>query len=193
MPRGEQAPSGVIVWFQESGWMNTDLMKRYVDYLKRSRIMTNGQSSSPALMVYDSFRGHLEESVKNAFHDTNVDLAVIPGGLTSICQPLDVAINKPFKDNLRKEWHHWMSNGGAGYTTSGNLRRAKISDVCKWVKRAWENISDDIIIRSFKKCGISNDLDGSEDDLVYEEIDELLKELQDENEEMDEIDFIDTN
>ncbi|GBC24355.2 pogo transposable element with KRAB domain [Rhizophagus irregularis DAOM 181602=DAOM 197198] len=165
MPRGEQAPSGVIVWFQESGWMNTDLMKR----------------------------GHLEESVKNAFHDTNVDLAVIPGGLTSICQPLDVAINKPFKDNLRKEWHHWMSNGGAGYTTSGNLRRAKISDVCKWVKRAWENISDDIIIRSFKKCGISNDLDGSEDDLVYEEIDELLKELQDENEEMDEIDFIDTN
>ncbi|CAB4486255.1 unnamed protein product [Rhizophagus irregularis] len=35
--------------------------------------------------------------------------------------------------------------------------------------------------------------DGSEDDLVYEEIDELLKELQDENEEMDEIDFIDTN
>lgn len=86
-----------------------------------------------------------------------------------------------------------MSNGRAGYTTLGNLWHTKISDVCKWVKRAWENISDDIIIRSFKKCGISNDLDGSEDDLVYEEIDELLKELQDENEEMDEIDFIDTN
>ena len=169
--------------------MNADLMKRYVDYLKRSRT-TNGQFNLPALMVYDSFRGHLEESVKNAFHGNNVDLAVIPGGLTSICQLLDVAINKPFKDTLRKEWHLWMSNGGAGYTTAGNLWRAKISDVCGWVKRSWENISENIIIRSFKKCGISNDLDGLEDDLVYEEIDELLKELQDENEELDVIDLL---
>ncbi|CAB4403177.1 unnamed protein product [Rhizophagus irregularis] len=56
-------------------------------------------------------------------------LQFIPGGLTSICQPLDVAINKPFKDNLRKEWHLWMANGGAGETTAGNLRRAKYSDV----------------------------------------------------------------
>ncbi|GBC51640.2 pogo transposable element with KRAB domain [Rhizophagus irregularis DAOM 181602=DAOM 197198] len=35
-------------------------------------------------------------------------------------------------DNLRKEWHFWMSNGGAGYTEAGNLQRAKISDVCRW-------------------------------------------------------------
>ena len=41
-------------------------MKWYVDYLKCLR-MTNGQSNFPALMVYDSFKGHLEESVKNAF------------------------------------------------------------------------------------------------------------------------------
>ena len=32
MPRGEKAPSGVIVWFQENAWMNVNLMKRYVDY-----------------------------------------------------------------------------------------------------------------------------------------------------------------
>lgn len=97
--RGEQIPSGVVVWFQENGWMDSKLMINYIDYFN------NNRSRDPTMLVYDSFRGHLEESVKAKFHDNNIDLAVIPGGLTSICQPLDVAINKPFKDNLRKEWH----------------------------------------------------------------------------------------
>ena len=57
------------------------------------------------MLVYDSFKGHLKASVKSKFHESDVHLAVIPGGLTSICQPLDVAINKPFKDYLRQEWH----------------------------------------------------------------------------------------
>jgi len=123
--RDEQVPSGVIVWFQENAWMDANLMIKYIDYFNSNR------SRAPTMLVYDSFRGHLEESVKKKFHDSNIDLAVIPGGLTSICQPLDVAINKLFKDNLRKEWHLWMANGGAGKTAAGNLRRAKYSDVCR--------------------------------------------------------------
>ena len=59
--------------------MNTDLMKRYVDYLEP--LIHN----TPTMIVYDSFRGHLEESVKKKFKEINVDLAVIPGGLISIC------------------------------------------------------------------------------------------------------------
>ena len=82
--------------------MNTDLMKLYIDYLMQIRV-SSGQSRLPAMIVYDSFRGHLEESVKQKFNENHVNLAVILSGLTSICQPLDVAINKPFKDNLHKE------------------------------------------------------------------------------------------
>ena len=87
---------------------------------------------------------------------------IIPGGLTSECQPLDVSINKPFKDRLQKEWHSWMASGGAGETASGNLRRASLSDVCLWVKRSWKGIPTNIIIEFFKTCNISNDL-GSDD------------------------------
>jgi hypothetical protein len=111
------------------------------------------------MLVYDSFKGHLVEPVKDKFHESGIHLAVIPGGLTSVCQPLDVSINKPFKDALRREWHAWMAGGGAGETASGNLRRASFSDVCLWIKRAWEGISAEIICESFKKCKISNDLD----------------------------------
>uniref|UniRef100_U9UL47 DDE-1 domain-containing protein n=1 Tax=Rhizophagus irregularis (strain DAOM 181602 / DAOM 197198 / MUCL 43194) TaxID=747089 RepID=U9UL47_RHIID len=118
-------------------------------------------------MLYDSFRGHLEESVKAKFKQHNFQLAVISEGLTSVYQPLDVSINKPFKDNLRKEWHEWMCKGGSGVTEE--------------VKQSWNAISDQIIFNSFKKCSISNLLDGSEDNMVYEEIDRLIAEYEKEN------------
>ena len=35
--------------------------------------------------------------------------------------------------------------------------------------KAWNNIDPPIIIKSFKKCCISNALDGSEDSILYED------------------------
>ncbi|CAB4409001.1 unnamed protein product [Rhizophagus irregularis] len=180
LPRGEVIPKGVICWFQDKGWMTSDLMKNYIDFLFKIR-MSENLSKKPAMMLYDSFRDHLEESVKAKFKQHNFQLAVIPEGLTSVCQPLDVSINKPFKDNLRKEWHEWMCKGGSGVTEGGNLKKARISEVCGWVKRSWDAISDQIIFNSFKKCSISNLLDGSEDNMIYEEIDRLIAEYEKEN------------
>ncbi|CAB4444476.1 unnamed protein product [Rhizophagus irregularis] len=74
---------------------------------------------------------------------------------------LNVAINKPVKDNLCKEWHFWMSNSSV-------------------------SISDDIIVYSFKKCGISNTLDGLEDDAIYE----FLREIENERKE-EELEIVD--
>ena len=43
----------------------------------------------------------------------------------------------------------------------------------QWVKEAWESLSVDIVIKSFKKTGISNEMDGTEDDeLWYESSDD---------------------
>ena len=51
----------------------------------------------------DSFEGHKTDTIKNITLNENTDLAIIPGGLTSIVQPLDVCLNKPFKDRLREK------------------------------------------------------------------------------------------
>ena len=132
-------------------------MVSYIDYLNDLRVKNKIRGDS-SMLVYDSFRGHLEKLIKEKFRESGIHLAVIPGGLTSVCQPLDVLINKPFKDNLRKEWHEWMASGGAGETAAGNLHRTSFSNVCLWVKRAQEGISTEVIIESFKKCKLSNDL-----------------------------------
>jgi hypothetical protein len=51
------------------------------------------------MLVLDTFKGHLTGKVKTvASNLVNMDLVIIPGGLTYQLQILDVAVNKPFKD-----------------------------------------------------------------------------------------------
>ena len=47
--------------------------------------------------------------------------------------------------------------------------RAAPSEVARWVSAAWKAIPESTIVRSFKKCCISNALDGSEDDILRED------------------------
>jgi len=53
------------------------------------------------LLVLDSFSAHIVDSVKRRFGEKNTNIAVIPGGLTSHLQPLDVSINKSFKAKVK--------------------------------------------------------------------------------------------
>ena len=51
----------------------------------------------------------------------------------------------------------------------GALKRPIIKQVCRWIKQSWSIVTEKII-KSFKKCGISIALDGSEDHLIHEEV-----------------------
>ena len=74
------------------------------------------------------------------------------------------------EENFRKCWVEWMMSGEKSLTPGGALRRPTLAIVTEWVKHAWDLIPTEMVIKSFKKCGISNELDGSEDDILYEEL-----------------------
>ena len=56
------------------------------------------------MIVLDAFKGHLIDSVKKQHRKMITELVVISGGMTSVLQPMDVSINKPFKDRLRQQY-----------------------------------------------------------------------------------------
>ena len=142
-------------------------VKIWIEKVWRAR--PGGFANTQSLFVWDSFSAHLTDTVKQQLHENKTATAVIPGGLTSLVQPLDVCLNKPFKDRLREKWMTWMMSGEKTFTPGGQLRAASLVTVCQWVKESWQELSKEMVERSFKKCGISNALDRTEDDLVWEE------------------------
>ena len=113
--------------------------------------------------------------------ELKTQLAVIPGGLTSQLQPLDVSVNKPFKQNMREHWNKWMTDPHHDLTPTGRMKRPTIAQVGEWVKKSWDDVRPEIIVKSFKKCGISNALDGTEDDALFEVSDSSSRDEDDED------------
>ena len=109
----------------------------------------------------------MTDKVKTHTHSLKSDVAIIPGGLTSQLQPADVSWNKPFKTAYRKLYNEWMATGEKSFTPAGNMRPPEKALCLEWVKIAWSKVTNDVVIKSFKACGISNNTDGSEDDMIH--------------------------
>ena len=157
---------GVIIRQQAKGWMDDALVRDWINIVWRNRV--GGLSRQKSLLVLDAFRCHRDENTKKLLKaQHNTDIAIIPGGMTSILQPLDVSVNKPFKVLMRKRWQQWMEDGDHTFTAGGKMRKVTELMICQWIKDAWKELDISCIVNGFKKTCISNKLDGSEDDLLW--------------------------
>ena len=50
---------------------------------------------------------------------------------------------------------------------TGKIKRAAPHIVAHWVLAAWKSIEAPMIVTSFRKCCISNSLNGSKDDVLW--------------------------
>ena len=120
----------------------------------------------PSMLCLDAFWGHLTDEIKNKIHRLKSELVVIPVGMTSVLQPLDVSVNKPFKARLSEHYGHWILDHDRELTVSGKIKRAP-RHVAHWVSSTWTSIPAELVAKSFRKCCISNALDGMEDALLW--------------------------
>lgn len=81
-----------------------------------------------------------------------------------------MVVNKPFKNNLRKNYTAWLLAGNHVLTPTGKIQKPSAHLLCEWILQAWADVSSESIINGFKRCCISNLMDGSKDDLMWEEL-----------------------
>ena len=163
-PRDLVVPNSLRVSFHKQGWMDESGVKEWIrECLPRTR------NHEQSLLVWDSFRAHSTDDVKVALRQREIDVAVIPGSLTPVLQPYDKCFNKPFKDSVRNKYLAWMISGPFEYTPSGKKKPPKRNLALRWVHEAWQEIPAEMVMKSFKTCGISNALVGTEDNELYAE------------------------
>ena len=99
----------------------------------------------------DQFKAHVTKSTKRLATKVKTHLAVIPGGLTSQLQPLDVSVNKLFKGFMHEEWAKWTEAPTHHVTLAGRVKQPSISNVCEWVKNSWQRVKSETTVKSLKK------------------------------------------
>ena len=122
------------------------------------------------LLVWDSCQVNLTAAVRQALLRCEIDVAVIPGGLTPLVQLLDVSINRPFKMRVRHMWEDWMIHGEPSLTPTGHCHVLSKEVLVQWLLEVWNTIPCAMVEHRFKKCGISNKLDDTEDDVLSEDV-----------------------
>ena len=119
-------------------------------YLESSESLCEGFG----YLIMDKAPSHItEESLAIMKNDKNL-ISFIPAGLTRFIQPLDVSINKPFKDALKKEYINYCIN-----MDEENLKKTR-EKMIEFVCKVWYDeyiITKEMIKKSFICTGIIYD------------------------------------
>ena len=149
-----------LCWAGRS-FFNDDLTSEFLQKIVGSSMF------GKRLLSWDSYRCHISDATKKQLKKLQIDTAMIAGGCTKFIQAPDVYWNAPFKNKVRQFYENWMLHCEKSYTKSENMRAPSTEVYLKWIVNAWDQMPKDLIIKSFKGCGLTNTLDGSVDCKIH--------------------------
>jgi DNA-binding transcriptional MerR regulator len=179
----------IAIYFQSNAWCDEGIFKKWVKdvYLHYEE----KEIQKKCILIMDKAPSHIYRA---KFLDKKKKSYVfIPGGLTRYLQPLDIGINRQFKDHLKNLYLANLADNimDDNETTEKEMELLKKYDnvfgdgkrpstldaqrlnIINWVIDVWwndEKIKTSAIINSFNKAAISYPLDGSKDtDFVFPE------------------------
>ena len=160
----EQWDKRVTVQFQKNAWCDEGAMVTWIQNDWGSNQPMAG--SNGKLLIADIHWGQQTSKVKNYLRTCKIQLVNIPGDLTGYVQLLHVVVNKPFKAYVQMLSENHMEENLEDYVGSKIVSERCIL-MTKSCGKAWESISRSSVVREFKKCGISTNVDGSKNEEVH--------------------------
>jgi hypothetical protein len=162
-------------------WSTEETMLLYVKhiilpYVSRVREVVGDK---PAVVIIDNFKGQITTAVIGLLEDNNIHVCRLPPNTTDRLQPMDVSVNKPAKDYIKREFQTWYSQQvmkqlegkdvddlEAVELTPIELGMPILKEIgAKWLVGMAEHLGRNphIIVNGFVHAGITKALDGIED------------------------------
>jgi hypothetical protein len=141
----------LVLSCQSNAWQDKENMNDWVDGVLVPHLQQKA-AGTPVFLFLDQFSAHDSAPFRARMEAIGVQLRLIPGGCTWLCQPIDVGIGKPFKDRLRENWWDWMIGPSEFDAIIGNASRDEIQ---QWITEVWDAMPEDIIRNSWLKTDFS--------------------------------------
>ena len=115
------------------------------------------------LLIIDKANSHNSSTINSIFKQNKIRYILLPPEKISVMQPLDVVVNKPFKNNIRFQYRIWLQNRGC--------KNIKLTPdiLIEFIYNAWykkDIITNEMIRKAFKITWITTKADGSENHLI---------------------------
>ena len=105
-------PSDWHITHTESHWSNSasklaylqNVMKPFIDAQRKQH---EYPSDTKALVLLDYHESNLGKDIHAYFESQNWCYKLVPASCTDFCQPMDLSVNRVFKQYLRQQWTTW--------------------------------------------------------------------------------------
>ena len=177
-PRFEFPPEWDIT-HSPKHWSNETTMIQYIEkiiipYINKVRESTG--SNTPAMIIMDNFKGQVTAAVNSLLEANSIHVCLLPPNTTDRLQPLDISVNKPAKDFLKRKFEDWYSNEIMKQLKGREIESAELQPInlgmpvlkelgARWIVEmaAYFGENPQIIVNGFVKAGITEALDGTID------------------------------
>ena len=94
----------------------------------------------------DKYTCHYQGSVARAIEALGVEWDILPGGCTGLIQPVDVGINKPWKNRLRYRLEDYIMETDFDRIAPVTIRPL----MAQWAVESWNKVHPDTVYNSWR-------------------------------------------
>ena len=182
-------------------WSTEQTMVEYIEeiiipYIESKRADVGDK---PALVIMDNFKGQITSTINSLLEAHDIHVCLLPANTTDLLQPMDISVNKPAKDFLKRKFEAWYSDEVIKQFCGKDIDSVELQPIklclaelkvlgAKWLVEMAEYISDNpqFIVNGFRRAGICAALDGYREDDASEREDTEDEDILSEASESDE-------
>ena len=147
---------------QERAWMDETKMLDWVERIWKPWAATK---KGTTYLLMDEFASHMTAKVKLAIYACDSEIDFIIAGYTSKLQVLDVGLNRPYKDEYRRQFEQFM--------VTSNTAKPHRQDVANWAWNAWKTVNTSMILNTWRRViAFGDEEEADEEEMIYESDDD---------------------